>query len=460
MVVVVIENIVVDALWDKLRQMLTALILAIAMPQTDYQQVADLMRKKGLTDLGAYRMLTDLCIRAPHRLSGSPGAEKAVKWSEDQLKAIGAENVRQIPCMVPKWVRGKTERASMNMGGNLSICALGGSVGTPRGGIEAEVIEVKSLEEAEKLGERGRGKIVFFNRPFDRTVINGAYGGAVNQRSGGAIAAAKSNAVAVLVRSMTYATDDEPHTGAMRYADGVPQIPAAALGILSAEKLSAAIARGPVKVKLELSCKNFPDAPSANVIGEIRGSEKPEEVIVLGGHLDGWDLGQGAHDDGAGIAQGLEALRLIKELGLKPKRTIRFIAWMNEENGLRGATAYAEYAKNSTTEKHIMAMESDSGGFMPRNMGVSEAKLERVRPWEKFLRPFGVDRFVAGGGDADNTPLGPVGATLFSLEPDSQRYFDYHHSRNDTIDKVHPRELEFGALAFALVAWMVSEEGI
>lgn len=440
--------------------MFAALVIALAPVQADYKVVADLLSRKGLTDLGAHRLLTDLCTNVGHRLSGSPNDAKAVKWCEDQLAKMGAVNIKQIPCMVPKWVRGKTERATMSIGGELSVAALGLSVGTPRGGIEAEVIEVKSNEEAEKLGERGRGKIIFFNRPFDPKTINGAYGGAVNQRTAGPSAASKSNAVAVLVRSMTYATDDQPHTGVTRYADGVKPIPAAALGIRSAEKLSRALAQGPVKVKLELSCQNYADVPSANVIGEIRGSEKPEEVIVMGGHLDSWDLGVGAHDDGAGIVHAMEALRLIKECGLKPKRTIRFIAWANEESMGRGAAAYKEYVQASKTEKHIVAMESDSGGFMPRHMGVSENKLEKVRAWEPYLRPFGVERFNAGGADADNGPLGPLGVTLFSLEPDAQRYFDYHHSRNDTIDKVNPRELEFGAIAMAMVAWMASEEGM
>lgn len=443
-----------------LHGMIAAFLSIVALPQADYAQIADLMRKKGLTELGAHRMLYDLCAKAPHRLSGSKGAEVAVAWTEAQLKTIGAANIKQIPCMVPKWVRGPVESATMSPGGKLTICALGGSIGTPKGGIEAEVIEVKSIEEAEALGEKGRGKIVFYNRPFDPTTINGAYGGAVNQRTQGAIAAAKSNAVAVLVRSMTYSTDDVPHTGAMRYADGVKQIPSAALGIKSAEKLSAALKRETVKVKIELSCRSYPDVESANVIGEIVGSEKPSEVIVMGGHLDGWDKGQGAHDDGAGITQALEAIRLINALGLKPKRTIRFCAWMNEENGLRGATAYAEMVKNSNSEKHIAAMESDSGGFMPRQFGVTEAKLEKVRPWESYLKPFGIDRFAPGGGDADISPLAPYGVTLFALEPESQRYFDVHHSDNDTIEKVNPRELECGAIAMALLAWMLSEEGI
>lgn len=436
-----------------------AVALAVLQQPDDVQSTIDRIRGKGLTELGAYSMLDDLCGKVGARLSGSPGAAKAVTWVETKLKEMGATNITQIPCMVPHWVRGKGENAVMDRFQKLSMCSLGGSVATPHSGIEAEVIEVKSLKEAEALGERGKGKIIFYNRAFDPTLPEtfAAYGGAVDQRSSGAISAAKVGAVAVLVRSMTLAKDDVPHTGSMRYGEG-PKIPAAALGIQSAEKLSASIKRGTTKVRLTLNCKTYPDAPSASPIGEIKGSEYPDEVIVMGGHLDSWDLGKGAHDDGAGVTQALEALRLIKELGLKPKRTIRVVGWMNEENGLRGATSYAEYAAKAK-EKHFAAMESDSGGFMPRALGVSEEKLEKMKGWEPFFRPFGVERFIAGGGNADNGPLKPLGTILIALKPENQRYFDYHHAATDTIDKVNPRELEFGAISFAVMAWLLSEQG-
>ncbi|MCH7905227.1 MAG: M20/M25/M40 family metallo-hydrolase [Armatimonadetes bacterium] len=443
--------------------LLAALVLPSPLPN-EPQNVADRLLARGLTDLGAYEMLYELCTTIGGRLSGSPEAARAVIWTALQMDEIGLSNIRQIRCMVPHWVRGATERAAIIVSDDrvhgLSICALGGSVGTPVGGIEAEVVEVKSLEEAENLGERGKGKIVFFNRGFDPTLPTtfAAYGGTVDQRSGGASAAAKSGAVAVLVRSMTLAKDDEPHTGAMRYSEG-RRIPAAALGIQSADRLSAALKRGPVTVRLELSCRSLPDEPSANVLGEIVGSEMPNEVIVMGGHLDSWDLGQGAHDDGAGVTQALEALRLLKELGLRPKRTIRVVAFMNEENGLRGATAYAEMAANAD-EVHYAAIESDAGGFMPRAFSVTESKLERVQEWAPLFQVFGIERFTPGGGGADINPLGPLGTTLFGLRPDNQRYFDYHHSRNDTIDKVNARELEMGAMAMALLAWLISEEGL
>lgn len=438
--------------------MFSLIFAAVVLPQHPQKATIDLIRKKGLTELGAYSMLEELTTNIGGRVSGSPEAARAVKWVGQKLRGMGATNVSEIACMVPHWVRGKGERATM-AGKPLSICALGGSVATPKGGIEAEVIEVHSLKEAEELGPRAKGKIVFFNRPFDATLpaTFAAYGGANDQRVGGATAAAKSGAIGVLVRSMTLAKDDAPHTGAMRYGAG-PKIPAAALGIQSAERLSAAIKKGRTKVKLVLNCQTLPDAPSANVIGEIRGSEKPDEVIVMGGHLDSWDTGKGAHDDGAGVTQAMEALRLIKSLGLKPKRTIRVVAWMNEENGGRGAKAYAEYAKNAK-EKHFAATESDSGGFMPRAFGVTESKLDLVKPWQPLLQDFGIEKFQAGGSDADNGPLGPQGTILFALQPENQRYFDYHHARTDTIDKVNPRELEMGALAMASLSWLLSEEG-
>ena len=441
--------------------MFTALAISFVVGLSQDIAVPDRFRTKGLTELGAFQMLRELTGKIGGRVSGSPEAARAVKWAAVQMRSAGLENVREIPCMVPHWVRGKTENATLNGNEKLSVCALGGSVGTAKGGIEAEVIEAKSLDEARNLGARGRGKIVFFNRGFDPTLLNtfAAYGGANDQRTNGATAAAQCGAIGVLVRSMTLATDDQPHTGAMHYDEG-RKIPAAALGIQSANRLAASLKQNPhAKVRLELSCQTLPDVPSANVTGEIVGSEHPEQVIVLGGHLDSWDLGQGAHDDGAGIAQSIEALRLLKSLGVRPKRTIRVVCFMNEENGLRGGLAYAAMAKSSS-QKHYAAIESDSGGFMPRFFGVSPKALDSVRRWEPTLRRFGIESFQSGGGGADIGPLGDLGTTLFGLEPDGQRYFDYHHSRNDTIDKVNPRELEFGAMAMATLAWLLSEEGI
>ncbi|MEZ0327612.1 MAG: M20/M25/M40 family metallo-hydrolase [Fimbriimonas sp.] len=440
---------------------LLAALLVAAPVAFDRQAELSKLLSTGLTDLAAYEMLYDLTTNVGHRLNGSAQGARGVAWAERQMRAIGLQNVRQIPCMVPHWVRGNIANASIAGGDRLEICALGGSVGTPRRGLEAEVVEVKSLKEAEELGPRAKGKIVFFNRPFDKSLTStfAQYGGAVDQRGGGAIAAAKSGAIAVLVRSMTAANDDVPHTGAMRYADGVTKIPAAALGIQSAERLSRALKKGSTKVRLEMNCEKLPDVPSASVAGDIVGSENANEVIVLGGHLDSWDLGRGAHDDGAGVTQAMEAARLMIKLGMKPKRTIRIIAFQDEEFSGRGSAAYAEQASKSS-EKQYAACESDAGGFMPRSFGVAKEKLERARTWEPLLQPFGIERFTQGGGGADIAPLAPLGAILFGLQPDGQRYFDYHHSRSDTIDKVNPRELEFGACAMAALAWLISEEGL
>lgn len=432
-----------------------------------YDRFVNPLKEKGMHELGAFTLLRSLILAAPHRLSGSDGYLKAADWGKATMERMGLEKVRLQSCMVPHWVRGDKEELVMMAGGaseRLTICALGGSVGTPSEGVEGEVIEVKSLEEAAALGDKAKGKILFFNRPMDPTLTStfAAYGGAVNQRGGGASAAAKVGALAAIVRSMTMRVDDVPHTGAMRYAPDAPKVPTAALSLVAANKLSDSLKSGPVRVRLTLNCETLPDNRAYNVIGEITGSEKPGEVIVMGGHLDAWDKGVGAHDDGTGIAGSLEAIRLIKELGWKPKRTIRVVLFANEENGGRGAAAYRDSVRLSR-EKHIAAMESDSGGFAPRgfNCSYDRAGVRRLGKWLPALKTFEIDEFTpGGGGGADVGPLREFGTVLFGLEPESQRYFDYHHSTNDQLDQVNPRELEMGALSMALLAWLISEEGV
>ncbi len=456
-----------------------SLLIALAVASTfshsqpiaegKYDKVVDAIRIKGMTELHAFEMLRDLTTTVGSRLSGSEGDAKAIIWGTKTMEKLGFQNIKNMPCMVPHWVRGKQEEAILFGHGDittkLNCTALGGSVQTPPGGIFAEVIEASSLEEAAKLGEKVKGKILFLSgaMPPENIRTGASYGVAVQQRVRGAVAGSKLGAVAVVIRAVSTMNDDEPHTGTMRYEEGTTKIPAAALGVQSAVKLGSALRSGiKVQLRLVLSCETLPDVPSANVIGEIVGSEKPEEVIVIGGHLDSWDKGTGAHDDGAGVVHALEALRLIKELGLKPKRTIRAVLFANEESMGRGAAAYAAYAKDAK-EKHIAAIESDAGGFAPRNISCSfdAKKLKRLSKWEPALRVFEVDRLTpGGGGGADVGPLGPLGAVLFGLEPESQRYFDYHHSHNDTLDKVNPRELQLGANAMALLCWMISEEGI
>jgi len=436
-------------------------------PASPYADAASALMAKGLTELRAFSMLSELTGTIGNRLSGSPQAARAVEWGKKTMQQCMFDSVHLQPVMVPHWVRGSEERASIIDAGKetpLAICALGGSVGTPKEGISAGIIEVHSLEEAKNLGEKAKGKIVFYNRPMDPTKFStmAAYGGAVDQRGQGAIEGAKVGASAVLVRSMSLAIDDVPHTGAMYYVDGVPKIPAAAVSTAGANMLSELLRSGKdVRVSMTLSCETLPDVESANVIGEIRGTEKPGEVIVVGGHLDSWDKGQGAHDDGAGAVQSMEALRLLKELGLKPKRTIRCVLFMNEENGLRGGKAYAA-AKRPAGERDIAAIETDAGGFAPLGFGIStdSVKFEKLKKLSPALAEIGADRILKGGGGADISPLAEFGVPMIGLEPETQRYFDYHHSDKDTIDKVNPRELELGAVAIAIFAYEIAEEGL
>jgi len=439
----------------------------ILTAQQSHVEIAEQIKDKGLEELSAFEMLKDLTGNVGHRLSGSKNYEKAVLWGEQMLKNAGADSVWLEPVMITHWVRGE-EKASLKLVNkkkiDLSICALGGSIGTPKGGIRADVIEVKSFEEVKQLGDKAKGKILFYNRPFDRTNVNPfhAYGGAVNQRTSGAIEAAKVGAVAVLVRSITPALDDEPHTGMMRYVDSIPHIPAAAISTIDAELLSKELKKGNVvSINIILSCKTLPDVPSYNVIGEIRGTEKPEEIVLVGGHLDSWDKGTGAHDDGSGIVQSIEVIRLIKSVNVKPKRTIRAVLYANEENGLKGGYAYAA-RENNKKEKHIAAIESDAGGTSPRGFGVEtdSLKFENISSYSSLLEIVDAGKIRKGGGGVDISTLEQFGTILIGLSPDPQRYFDYHHSHNDTIDKVHPRELELGAIAIAILAWAISQDGI
>jgi len=442
-------------------------VFAQPAPAGPYVEAASRISDKGLTDLRAFTMLSELTGTIGSRLSGSPQAAKAVEWGKKTMLQCGFDSVYLQPVMVPHWVRGNVERASILDGQKetpLTICALGGSIATPEEGITAEVIEVHSVNEAKSLGEKARGKIIFYNRPMDPTKVQTmeAYGGAVDQRAGSAIYAGSVGAVAALVRSMSLAIDDVPHTGAMYYVDSVSKIPSAAVSTAGANMLSEMLKTGKkVRVKIVLNCETLPDVESSNVIGEIRGSEKPGDVIVIGGHLDSWDKGQGAHDDGAGAVQSMEALRLLKDLGLKPKRTIRCVLFMNEENGLRGGKAYAA-AKRPAGEKDIAAIETDAGGFTPLGFGVStdSVRFEKLKKLSGALEGIGADRIRKGGGGADISTLAEAGVPMIGLTPENQRYFDYHHSDKDTIDKVNTRELELGAIAIAIFAYEIAQEGL
>ncbi len=423
----------------------------------------------------AYEILEDLCATAPHRLAGSPGADRAVQWGYDTMLRMGLANVRREPITVPRWVRGDTEklvrvdaagRSGTGTNGGAEefrVTALGGSIGTPSTGITGEVLMVRSFDQLRQLGDRALGKIIFFNRPMNPALLNtfSAYGKAVNQRSLGAIQAGRVGGVAAIVRSMTTLINDYPHTGATSYREEVPKVPAVAISTKGADRLAALLEQGPVTVNLKLSCRTLPDVPSANVVGEIVGRE-PDQIVLIGGHLDAWDIGQGAHDDGSGIAHCLEAMRLIQAAGIRPKRTIRCVLYMNEENGVRGARGYAERHKQDLKSgSHYAAIESDRGGLQPRGFDTSarDQRLEELQQFVEPLRRYHMGAMIKGStGGVDISLLEPHCKLLFGLVPSSQRYFDYHHSDLDRIEAVNERELALGAAAVAYLASVLADE--
>ncbi len=417
----------------------------------------------------AYENLRFLCKKVGPRLSGSLGAEKAVKETARMLREAGADTVYLQPCMVPKWVRGEKEvgRATLVNGTTmpLNIVALGNAVATPVNGITAGILEVKSFKELDELGaEKVKGKIVFFNYRMDPRFISTfrAYGDAGVYRSQGPSRAAGLGAIGVIVRTLSPVLDDHPHTGATRYDEDKPKIPAVAISTNGAEELSKAIGSGKIKsVYLKTNCKMMGEVLSYNVIGEIRGTEIPNEVVTVGGHLDSWDLAEGAHDDGTGCVQSIEIIRTFKALGIKPKRTIRAVMFMNEENGLRGGTAYAEAAK-AENKKFIMALESDAGGFTPRGFGFTALPQQRDKllAWKPLFHPYGALEFTEGGGGADIGPLRSLGTVLIGLVPDSQRYMDLHHARTDVFEAVSERELNLGTVVMAAMVYLTSQYGL
>lgn len=412
-----------------------------------------------LVDYHAHRLLGGLLEAAPHRLSGSPGAAKAVEWCRAEFAKMGLDDVRLEKVMVPHWVRGeKNALQRVDDGKALPMLALGGSVGT-KGPLEAEVVEVRSRDELAKLGDRAKGKFLFFNQPMDRTQKGTfpAYGGAVWQRGSGAIEAAKVGAVGALVRSMSLDHDDHPHTGAMRYDDKLPKVPAVAISTNAANALSAELAAGKhPKLRLELSCETLPDVESANVVAELRGRELPDEIVVIGAHLDAWDASPGAHDDGAGCAQVMEALRLLRELDLRPRRTIRAVLFMNEENGLRGGRGYAE-THEKELDRHVFALETDRGGFAPRGIGAVKEMHVELAPLVALMDPWNCGRLYDGDGGADISPMGPHGVPLGELLPEDARYFDFHHCPADVFAAVDDREVSLGAAAVAATAYLVAD---
>ena len=425
-----------------------------------------------LTQGDAYHWLTYLSEDIGGRLAGSQNAQLAVDYTKNVMEGLLLDEVRLQTCEVPSWKRGQNELAavvgSSSLGTHLlQITSLGNSIGSGSPGIYGQIIEVMTLDQLKAMPEELiKGKIVFFNRPMDPTKINTfhAYGGAVDQRARGPAEAAKKGAIATLVRSMTTRTDDVPHTGVTVFNEGERHIPAMAVSTNDADLLSTLLKTEDVYVYMENHCSLEPSTNSYNVIGEIKGSEYPEEIIVVGGHLDSWDLGGGAHDDGAGCVHALQVLATLKALNYVPKRTIRCVMFMNEENGLGGALAYAKES-NEKGEYHMAAIESDAGGFTPRGFGVGglakamEEKFPNIREWVDLLGSYGL--FIEpGGGGADINPLKSQGGLLFGLKPDSQRYFDFHHTANDRIEAVNQRELELGAAAMTSLVYLLDTYGI
>jgi carboxypeptidase Q len=418
----------------------------------------------------AYENLRTLTKQVGQRLTASPGWYKAEAWGVKVLKDAGAENVYLQQCMVPHWVRGGKDEARFFQGSNtraqtLDVLALGNTTGTGPKGLTAPVVLINTFDELEARKDEVKGKIVFYNYKFNPRFVRTfqAYGDANRYRSQGPSRAARYGAVGAIVRSMSHAADNHPHTGGTNYNDSFPKIPALAVGLQDADKLAQAITQNNnVRVYIKSNARMLPDTIGHNVIGEIRGSEFPDEIITVGGHLDSWDPAEGAHDDGAGCVHSIEVLRALKAIGYKPKRTIRVVLFANEENGLRGGNKYAEEAK-AKNEKHIFALESDAGGFTPRGFGftMSAERLQKVRQWLPLLMPYGTTEMNAGGGGADIGPLNRnLGTPVAGFVPDSQRYFDIHHARSDVFEAVNKRELELGAVNMAALIYLVDKYGL
>lgn len=427
-----------------------------------FENIKDL----GLRQEKAYEFLK-LITSVGGRLTGSPEADRAVELTASLMTDLGFDRVWTEPVEVRRWVRGQAEEAmvrSAKLGTQtLQICALGNSLSTTVDGVEAGVIEVRSFEELASVKDMIPGRIVFYNVPMDRAVVEpfSAYGQAAAFRVRGASEAARYGARAVLIRSMTFRVDNHPHTGLMEYEEQLPKIPAAAVSTAGAELLHSWLQVDPeLKIWLRMNCRLEKPVTSANVIGQLTGSDFPEEIILVGGHLDSWDLSPGAHDDAAGCAVAIEVLRLIKETGLKPKRTVRAVLFMDEEFGGTGGRAYAA-SENRKRENHLVAIEQDRGGAAPVGLAFSlESLCNRLKPLQTYLGPLGINWVRTGGGGVDIAPLQEKGTILGGLIPESQRYFDYHHCALDVPEAVHPRELELQAVILAMVIYFLAEEGV
>lgn len=432
-----------------------------------YKNTANSIVRKALVEEKGYMLLGELS-HFGSRLSGSPNYYEAVEWAKDRMNDLGLANVRLQKIMGPHWVRGGDEilevAAENDVNRTFSIAALGKSVGTADTSIIAGIIEVTGFDDLELKKDYVKNKIVFYNTPYDRGEINTfrAYGKAVQYRVFGASRAAKYGAKAVIIRSVDSKIDNVPHTGVMLYDKDFPKIPAAAIANRDAEYLSSTLSVNPrLKLRLKLSCKNLPDTSAYNIIGEIKGTEFPDEIIVIGGHFDSWDKGFGMHDDGAPCIQTMEAIYLLKTLGIQPKRTIRCVLFADEEISGRGAIKYAELAAADSTVKHIAAIESDRGAFTPRGFSVKtdSVSLGKMLLWLPVLNEASIDWIRPGGSGADVAKIKGTKA-LLGYVPDGQRYFDLHHSDNDIFETVHPREMELGSAAIAIMALLLSDFGL
>ena len=434
----------------------------------DSVQVARIVAET-MTNGTAYTNLRMLCKQVGSRLSGSSNHYKAVLLTREMLRKIGVDTVYLQECMVPHWVRGDKEAGEITMADGkkfpLHLTALGNSIGTGRNGVTAPVVEVRSMSELTSLGSAViEGKIVFFNFRMNPAYINAfmAYGESVPSRINGPAMAAKYGAIGAIVRSMSINLNDFPHTGVTLYNDSFPKIPAVAISTNDAEKLSRELMKRSVsKAWFRTNCKMLPDTKAYNVIGQVNGSEFKEEIITVGGHLDSWDLAEGANDDGSGVIQSIEVLRTLVALKIKPKRTLRAVLFVNEENGSRGSKAYFDDAK-AKKEKHIFALESDAGGFTPRGfyLEVNDEQRNKIMSWKNLFYPYGVYDFTRGGSGSDIGPLKEIGAALAGLGTDTQRYFDIHHAATDVFENVSERELKLGAANMAVLVYLVGEYGL
>ncbi|MCH7613831.1 MAG: M20/M25/M40 family metallo-hydrolase [Candidatus Marinimicrobia bacterium] len=419
-----------------------------------YKANAERIIEAALNNDKGFERLAELCDTFGPRFTGSPNLENAIDWILEQMENDGLANVHGERVKVPRWVRGKESLELIKpFKKNMHILGLGGSIGTPKKGIRGDVFVVNSYDDLEKNAEKADGKIVLFNVPFTN------YGETVGYRYGGASAAAKAGAIASLIRSVGPFSMNTPHTGGTAYVDTVKKIPYAAITLEDAAMFQRIQDRGgKITVKLKMDARFLPDSWSRNIVGELPGSEYPDEVIVLGGHIDSWDVGQGAMDDAGGCVAAWEAVRLIKELGLQPKRTIRVVMWTNEENGLRGGNAYRDSHQNEL-ENHILAIESDGGVFSPEGFGFSgsdEARL-MVKDIANLLKPIGSNFIGDSGGGADIGPIMKEGVPGMGLKVDGSKYFWYHHTHADAMDKLDKNEFNRCVATLAVMAYVVAD---